>query len=159
MMHATKEAMLIDDDEVQEKNNAKDSEDNQECRGGDVSADDSDFDLDKIMQIEKKAFKVIDKVKKKRAKLNVKATAATTKRQKTKELGLNDWEALCKDFPVDKQIGYNLLESLLEEDDGILEESRYESNRLAYEHMSKKDLVIFFPDHTRAKIACQLVSL
>ena len=31
------------------------------------------------MQIEKKAFKVIDKVKKKRAKLNVKA-AATTKR-------------------------------------------------------------------------------
>ena len=77
------------------------------------------YDLDDLINEERKTFKIIDQVKKKREKV-----VTANKRARTKEKNEN-WENLYKEVPFDRQISYNLLESLIDEDEMFVEESKY----------------------------------
>lgn len=72
-----------------------------------MSAEEEDQveDLDELIRKEKKAFKYIETQKKKRAKIDHTGTGRN-----------GDLEAICKDVPFDKQIGYSFLEGLVDED-------------------------------------------
>ena len=86
---------------------------------------DSDEMLDLIISEEKKTFKKLEQLKKRRKGAN---TAATSKVSSRKDE--DDLVKLCKKLPFDKEVSYSLLDTLIEEDEAYLDESLYLSNRI-----------------------------
>ena len=66
---------------------------------------------------------------------------------------------MCKEVPFDKQISYNLLSDLLQEDEAVADESSYQGNCMAVWNKSGQrgdaGLVwTFFPDQTQSRLLC-----
>ena len=109
MMHATKEALARQFDSTSQLSSEY---------GDDVSNKEDDSasagDLDELIKQEKKAFRYIEVNKKKRARLSSCLDQAAADSDGNK-VNL-DLDALCKEVPFDNQIGYNILESLVDDD-------------------------------------------
>ena len=66
---------------------------------------------------------------------------------------------ICKDLPFDKQISYNLLDSLLQEDDAKAEESVYLANCLALTQTQNGMVRAIFPDQTQGRLLCYQIEM
>lgn len=150
MLHATREAILNSNPTTTTSDcNPEAEEDIDE-----PSEEDDVMDFEGLMHIERKSFKQLEQTKKKRAKLTQSAAA-------DKQKSLDNFDVLCKEFPFDKQISYNLLSDLLQEDEAVADESRYQGNCLAvWKKSGRRDnddagvVWTFFPDQTQSRLLC-----